>query len=139
MRILLDTNIFISALWVRGTPPALLLDRWRAGTFSLVSSEVQFAELAGVLDRPKIRQRIAHEEATRLLADLRREVIWATNLPSVDLSPDVADNLIIATAIAGQAEMIVSGDRAGMLDLKEVGGIAIVTARQALAVLRGDE
>jgi predicted nucleic acid-binding protein len=53
-------------------------------------------------------------------------------MPTVAFSTDPDDNLILATAIVGNADLIVSGDRPGMLDLREVEGISIVTAREAL-------
>ena len=51
------------------------------------------------------------------------------------LSPDPTDNQILATAIAGGADLIVSGDKKHMLALREVDGISIVTARKALELL----
>ena len=52
--------------------------------------------------------------------------------PDVNLSPDPKDNPILAAAIAGKADLIVSGDKKHMLALGEVKGIPIVTARDAL-------
>lgn len=132
MRILLDTNILISGLWVAGTPPARLLDAWRAFQLTLVSSQEQVDELEAVFARPKIARRISPERAARLVADLQREAILAQNLPVVDLSPDPKDNFILATAIAGDAKLVVSGDRRGMLELGQVNGIPIITAREAV-------
>ena len=51
---------------------------------------------------------------------------------SVNLSPDPKDNPILAAAIAGKADLIVSGDKKHVLALGEVGGIPVVTAREAL-------
>lgn len=132
MRILLDTNVLISGLWIAGNPPARLLDAWRDFKITLVTSREQLEELADVLARPKIARRISPERAERLLGALREEAIWATEIPVLDLSPDPDDNRILATAIAGKAEMVVSGDRRDMLELGEVDGIPIVTAREAV-------
>ena len=52
--------------------------------------------------------------------------------PDVALSPDPNDNPILAAAIAGKADLIVSGDKKHMLALGEVEGLPIVTARDAL-------
>lgn len=137
MRILLDTNILISGLLVAGRPPARLLDQWRAHRFGLVTSQVQHDELARVLARPKIAQRIRPAEAERLLAELAEEATWVSELPVVDISPDADDNRILATAVAGGADLIVSGDRPGMLDLGEAFGIPILSAREAVELLEG--
>jgi uncharacterized protein len=53
----------------------------------------------------------------------------------VECSPDPDDNRILTIAIAGQANYVVSGDRAEMLALGEVDGIPIITARQVLDIL----
>ena len=58
-------------------------------------------------------------------------------LPDVKLSPDPRDNPIPATALAGEAEMIVSGDKSDMLALRRIEGIPVVTAHEALERLRG--
>jgi len=67
--------------------------------------------------------------------------VMAVIVPSVTavvFSPDPDDNLILATAIAGQADLVVSGDRQHMLVLREVEGIPIVTPREALSRLEAE-
>ena len=56
----------------------------------------------------------------------------AEDLPAVNFSPDPDDNLILAAAIAGRADLIVSGDKKHMLSLGQVEGIPIVTPAEAL-------
>ena len=51
----------------------------------------------------------------------------------MNLSPDSKDNPILAAAVAGKANLIVSGDKRHMLALEKVEGIPVVTARDALA------
>ena len=53
----------------------------------------------------------------------------------MNFSPDPKDNPILAAAIAGKADVIVSGDKKHMLALGEVEGIPVVTAREALGRL----
>ncbi len=50
----------------------------------------------------------------------------------MDISPDPKDNPILAAALAGKADLIVSGDKKHVLALGAVEGIPIVTARDAL-------
>jgi putative PIN family toxin of toxin-antitoxin system len=139
VRVLLDTNILVSGILSAGQPPARLLHLWLQRRFELVTSERQLEELRAVLARPKITKRISPEETAVLVENLEQEAICARDLPVVDVSPDPDDNFILATAIAGAAELIVSGDQAGMLDLQEVSGIAIVTAREALERIESRE
>jgi hypothetical protein len=58
---------------------------------------------------------IRREEALILLDGLYRMTVMADNLPVVTLSPDPDDNKIIATAIAGSADYLVSGDKGDLL------------------------
>ena len=53
-------------------------------------------------------------------------------------SPDPDDNLILATAIAGLADYIVSGDKGDMLALNVIENIPIITARRAIEILEGN-
>ena len=59
-----------------------------------------------------------------------------SELPDLNLSPDPNDNPILATALAGEVDLIVSGDKSGMLALGSVEGIPIVNARDATSLIR---
>ena len=60
---------------------------------------------------------------------LQKRAIVIRNLPRVNYSPDPDDNPIIATAIAGEASYVVSGDKGDLLVLDKVQGVQIITAR----------
>ena len=132
MRILLDTNILVGALITKGTPPDRLYRRWLRSEFDLVTSGVQLAEIENVLTRPRLRRFIRAGEAEAIVGNIQTRALVFHQLPSVNLSHDPADNPILATAIAGKANLIVSGDKKHVLALEEVRGIPIVTARDAL-------
>ena len=132
MRVVLDTNILISALITKGTPPDTLYRAWLRGEIELVTSVAQIAEFARVLARPRIRRLVDADEANALVESIAARAVVLDILPEVDISPDPADNPILATAIAGNADFIVSGDKKHVLSLGEVRGIPIVTARDAL-------
>lgn len=137
MRILLDTNILISGMMRRDTPPGQLVDLWIEGVFEIVTGEAQIEELRRVLERPAIASRVHADRAAaivELLAAARAESKTST---LVHDSPDPDDNLILAIAVAGRADLIVSGDKPGMLALGEIHGVPIVTATEALGRLVG--
>ncbi len=58
-----------------------------------------------------------------------------TDFEVVNISPDPNDNSILAAAIDGKVDLIVSGDRKHMLALGEVRGIPVVTAREAVELI----
>ena len=135
MRVVLDTNILISALITRNTPPDKLYQAWLRGEIELVISDTQVAEIYDVLSRPRLRRFLDADEADAIAENIATRALVSTELPVVNVSPDPKDNPALASAIAGKAELIVSGDKKHMLDLGEVEGIPIVTARKALELM----
>ena len=132
MRIVLDTNVLVSALITgHGVPGSVPATVKREG-HTLITSPHQIAELRDVLQRDLLQPFINREEADDLLYNLEAVAVVVDHLPEVDLSPDPDDNPILASAIAGRAELIVSGDKSHVLALGEVEGIAILNPRDAL-------
>ena len=136
MRVVLDTNILIGALITKGTPPDNLYQAWLRGEIELVTSTAQIRELADVLARERLQRFLDADEAAAIVENIDTRAVILDELPSTSHSPDPMDNRILATAIAGGADLIVSGDKKHMLALREVDGIPIVTARKALELLR---
>lgn len=132
MRILLDTNVLISALLCGDGPPGQVLGAIKQHRHTLVSSVYLTNELRTVCSRAHLRKRIAPEEVEDLIYNLESVGVVVSDLPEIDVSPDPKDNPILATAIAGRADLIVSGDKSHMQQLGEVRGIPIVSAREAL-------
>jgi putative PIN family toxin of toxin-antitoxin system len=137
VRVVLDTNILIGALITKGTPPDQLYRAWLRGEFELVTSIEQIHELARTLSRRRLQKHIDASEASVIVGHLGMRAIVLDRPPSVALSTGPADNRILAAAIAGQVDFIVSGDKRHMLALKEVEGIPLITAREAVERLRG--
>ena len=132
MRIVLDTNILIGALITQDTPPDRLYQAWLRGEIELVTSSAQIAEITEVLARPRMQRLIDAEEAAAMVENLDARAVVLDKSQPVNLSPDPKDNPILATAIAAQADLIVSGDKRHVLALEDVDGIPVVTAREAL-------
>ena len=132
MRVVLDTNILIGALITRGTPPDRLYQAWLRAEIELVTSTAQVAEMVDVLARPRIQKFIDADEAAAIVENIGTRAVIVDRPPVVNLSPDPKDNPILATAVAGKADLIVSGDKKHMLALRDVEGIPVVSARDAL-------
>ena len=113
-----------------------MLTAARRGHFVLVTSAYQIQELRAVLSRDSLKPYILSAEADDLLYNLESFGVVVGRLPSVDLSPDPKDNPILATGIAGQADLIVSGDKSHLLVLGRVEDIPIVTPREAVVRLQ---
>ena len=128
---MLDTNILVSALISGDGPPGRVLASIKQEGLTLVTSAVQLDELRNVLGRERLRPWIRPEEAQDLIRNLEAVGEVVTDLPDVNASPDPDDNPILAAAIAGRADLIVSGDKKHMLALGSIRGIPIVTAAVA--------
>ena len=135
-RLTLDTNILISSLMTTGTPPDLLYRAWNDGIFTLITSNGQLAELERVLAYPKLKPYIRPQEAESLVTGIKASAKIVQDLDTVNYSPDPSDNIIIATAIKGQCNFLVTGDKKDILFLKEVEGVSLITARTALERLK---
>lgn len=129
MRVVLDTNILLSALMVRGTPPDRLYEEWRHGRFELVSTDRQIEELRQVVRRPFFQARLKASEVGRMVNDLRRLAVMIDTLPSVSRSSDPADDDLLALCEAARADYLVTGDKSHLLALKSHRGTRIVSAR----------
>lgn len=132
MWVVLDTNILIGALITKGTPPDRLYRGWLRGEIELVTSAAQMAELADVLARPRLQKFLDADEVTAIVENLGTRAFILDDLLGVNLSPDPKDTPILAAAITGKVDLIVSGDKKHMLALGEVEGIPVLTARDAL-------
>jgi putative PIN family toxin of toxin-antitoxin system len=133
VRIVLDTNVVLSALLWRGTPHRLLDAIRQRGEARLFTSPALLDELADVLTRPSATKRLAviGKTAREVLADYVEavEVVEPEHVPRV-VPDDADDDQVIAAAIAAGADWIVSGD-ADLLSMGSYDGIPIITGAQA--------
>jgi putative PIN family toxin of toxin-antitoxin system len=108
-RTVIDTNIWIRIL-LRGRVTLPVLAAFNADQFQLVMSQPLFDEFHDVWHRPRLRQRIDHTQAERLERQLRHRSIWVEAKTIPPNCRDPKDLLVLATAIDGAADIIVSGD-----------------------------
>lgn len=139
MRIVLDTNVVLSALLWRGTPYRLLDAIRNRSEARLFTSPALLDELADVLTRPSATKRLAvvGKTAREVLADYvdAVEVVEPEHVPRV-VPADADDDQVIAAAVAAGADWIVSGD-ADLLSMGSYQGIPIMTAAQAVEQIAG--
>ena len=132
MKLVLDTSVLVSALLTKGTPPDQLYRAWKARRFALAISTWQINELRRVLGYEKLRPYLNGFEASMLLENIDATAqIVEVAAPRTE-SPDPDDNWILASAVLSQADLLVTGDKNDLLQLKQVEGIKIVNARTAL-------
>lgn len=138
MRLVLDTNVVLSALLWGGTPYRLL-QLAEEGELQLFTSPVLAAELREILARPHLATKLIEKSTTAdAVTALYLEFARALSPLSVPrvVPDDPDDDHVIACAMAARADIIVSGDK-HLLKLREYQGMRIVTAAQAVQMIGG--
>ncbi len=134
MRVVLDTNIVVSALVWGGTPDRLIqaaID----GEIDLLTSPALMDELRDVLARPHVVTRLEQNRSTvaQAIALYERLALQVSPLATPRIVvDDVDDDHVLACALAAGADLIVSGDKKHLLPLGSYQAIPIVTAAEAL-------
>ncbi|MGK2935902.1 MAG: putative toxin-antitoxin system toxin component, PIN family [Gemmatimonadaceae bacterium] len=131
MRVVLDTNVVVSAVFFGGTPGRVLA-AWSAGRFVLILSPAILEEYRRVghelgLRHPDVNA--AFEPVLALIA-MNAIIVDAPALVA-PVSADPDDDKFLAAAAAAQAPVIVSGDR-DLLEVSGWRGIEVLSPRQFL-------
>jgi len=138
MRIVLDTNVVVSALLFAGTPLKLL--RLCSTNHSLLSSPYLLSELDDVFNRPKFQRKLTQinlTPASILIAYAKQvSLVSPPFIPSV--CRDQADNHVLACALEAKADLIVSGDD-DLLCLQSFQSIPIKNASDAFVLIQHQE
>src|SRR4051812_22532822 len=130
-RVVLDTNIVVSAAITSRGAPAAILDLIAAHAATLCVSQPILAEYEGVLLRPKLR---LDPNRIRWLLDLaRQEGVLIAPTHRLQESPDEADNRFLECAEAAAAHYLVTGNTKHFP--REFKDTRIVTPAQFLALL----
>jgi putative PIN family toxin of toxin-antitoxin system len=130
-RVVLDTNVVLSALLFGGGPVARIRTGWQTGSFVPLASRATAGELVRILAYPKFG--LAATEQTELLADYLPwvQVVHVPDPPpAVPVCRDPFDAPFLHLAVAGKAKALVSGDRA-LLALAGAPGLCAVLTVEA--------
>jgi putative PIN family toxin of toxin-antitoxin system len=134
MRVVLDTNILVSALLIQTGNPAAIYRAWQEGQFSLLTCAEQLDELRATLRKPAIAERIKPWKAGGLVNEMKKLAESVAELPRVRRSPDPTDDFLLALCEAGIADYLVTGDKRGLLALEQHKYTRIVSARTFAAL-----
>ncbi len=129
---MVDTNLFISGLFGKGSLSAQLQDLWIKQEFELVTSLEILQEVSRVLGYPRIRQKFHPKEdiLRRFFRLVFRKAIITKGLYQTDkITDDPTDNMFLAAALEAQADFIVSRDP-HLRNLKQFQGVKIVDVKE---------
>lgn len=134
MRVFLDTNVLVSAFATRGLS---------ADLFELVTVEHEIITGRRVLRELekalRVKLKLPASRCAEVVEFVGNEAASMMDAPArVDCDVDEDDKLVLGEAVAGDAEVFVTGD-AALVALGSVGSMRIVTPRQLWELLRADE
>ncbi|MFQ5809245.1 MAG: putative toxin-antitoxin system toxin component, PIN family [Armatimonadota bacterium] len=134
MRVLLDTNVVVSAL-LFGGPPRALLRALCQSPFELWTTRPLLRELARTLKHNKLRRAVARTglSVDGLMQAYAGQVLVVPDaaLPTVNFTPDPRDAPVVAGALAAEVDWVISGDR-HLLEAHDAIGADVLTVREAL-------
>ena len=131
-RVVVDTNVLISALLMPAGKPGQVMRDLAAANAALLLSRVTFLELASRLDRPKFDRYRTRAQMDRYLEWLAELAEWVKPSIRIDDCADADDNRFLEVLIAGQGDVLISGDT-DLLQLHPFEGRPIVTPAEFLA------
>jgi len=127
MRVVLDTNVLLSALISPHGIADKIYRAWRAARFDLVTSAIQLEELRRASRYPKFKAVLQPVRVGAMINNLQHAIIL-DRLNVKEEADDSADAFLISMSIAGEANYLVTGDkRAGLLQQKTIGRTHVLT------------
>ena len=128
MRVVLDSNILLSALISQAGPPNRIYQAWQERRFEAVTAIIQLDELRRASRYPKFRGVLQPHRVGRMVNNLQAAVI-VDPLKVAYEAADPNDSWLLALAEAERADYLVTGDkRSGLLARGKVGKASIITA-----------
>ena len=135
MKVVLDTNVVVSAFISARGAPARVVEAWRDGRYSATTTEELLQELSDVLSRPHLRALVRIEEGAEAFLDSFRESAEIYEpVERLRVVDDPDDDRVLEAAVAGKADYIVTGDD-DLLRLGEFRGTRIVSPAMFVAIL----
>lgn len=127
MRVVLDTNILLSALISPHGKPDVIYRAWRSARFEIVTSRLQLDEIRRASRYPKFRAVLQPAKVGTMVNNLQRAVVLE-ELSLTAEADDPDDAFLLAMALVGNADYLVTGDRrAGLLQRGYIERTRIVT------------
>lgn len=127
IRAVLDVNVLASAFPQPKGPSGVIVQAGIRGDFVVVVSETMLERLAVAWRKPYFLARLSDQERRRALQLLRNRAELVNPTPDVrGVADDLEDDLVLATAVAGRASYLITGDR-GLLDRDGYRGLTLLT------------
>ncbi len=130
LRIVLDTNVIISAIIFKGKPREIY-DLALNEVFKTISSSTLISELTGILAK---RFLLSFAEINVIEFEIKEIFEFVHPKKSINVVRDIDDNHVLEAAVEGKCQYIITGDK-DLLDLKSYNQITILTPSDFLELL----
>ncbi len=145
VKVLIDTNVFVSSLINPQGPPAKVINAWIEGKFDCIISIPLLEEIADILETPRIR--IKYSISTEEIGKFLQLIAWRSQEVNVSgkfkLCRHPSDDSILETEVIGGAKYLVTRDDDIKRDINLIKqmqshGVKVVTVQIFLELLRKD-
>ncbi len=131
-RVVIDTNVFISALLnPLGTPKKVI--NIAVSQFTILQSEATYQELATRISKNKFHKYLEKDDRLDFLSSLKNRSLFVDIWHETRVCSDLDDNKFLELAVSGMAQYIITGDKE-LLILNTYQGIPIITPAEFLVI-----
>lgn len=133
MRVVFDTNIYLSALVFPGSKPALLFEAARSGRFELYCTSFILDELKRNL---MLKFGYSEPESQKFVQEILKvaRVIKSASLINI-IKEKISDNRILECAVAAKANYLITGDKKHILPLQVIAQTKIISAADFIEII----
>ncbi|MGA3080020.1 MAG: putative toxin-antitoxin system toxin component, PIN family [Terracidiphilus sp.] len=129
MLVLLDSNLYFSALISPLGSSARIVRAWKNGRFHLLTCQQQINEIRAASRNPKFRALFQPHQISSMLNHIYKATVWPAPLPRKHDAADPTDSYLLDLIEAAQPDFAVTGDkRSGLLQLAKLGRTKILSA-----------
>jgi uncharacterized protein len=136
LRVVLDTNVFISAMLNPDGTCGLILSAWERRAFLVLYNLELIQEIKLVCDYSRLRKRLKRPRVGKLINQLHTDGEYVRSNRNSRSSVDPKDDFLIAITERGNANALVSSDDLGVLQLEQVGEAQVMTPAQFMVFLK---
>ncbi len=133
-RVVIDTNVFISALLNPKGTPRKVIDL-AINQYIILQSETTYEELNTRLSKKKFDKYLSQEDRLSFLSSLRKKSLFIKISEQVTICSDADDNKFLELAVSGIAEYLITGDN-DLLEINNYQNVPIITPIHFLDLLK---
>ena len=131
-RVVIDTNVFISALLNPVGTPRKVIDI-AVNQFTILQSEATYQELTTRISKKKFDKYLEKDDRLNFLSSLKNRSLFVDMSHETRVCSDLDDNKFLELAVSGMAQYIITGDN-DLLILNTYQGIPIITPAEFIAI-----